>query len=62
MKFCISILSLLPLRVLYFLGDIFTYPMMYYILGYRKKIVRKNLRLSFPDKSNTERKVIEKRF
>ena len=62
MKFCISILSLLPLRVLYFLGDIFTYPLMYYILGYRKKIVRKNLRLSFPDKSNTERKVIEKRY
>ena len=62
MKFCISILSLLPLRLLYFIGDIFTYPLIYYILGYRKKIVRKNLRLSFPDKSDKERKVIEKGY
>jgi len=58
----LKILSLLPLRVLYFLGDIFTYPLLYYIVGYRKRLVRKNLRLSFPDKSDKERKAIEKRF
>lgn len=62
MKLCISILSLLPLSFLYFMGDIFTYPLIYYILGYRKKIVRKNLRQSFPDKTEAERKVIEKRY
>ncbi len=62
MKCLISILSLLPLKVLYFLGDVFTYPLMYYLVGYRKRLVRKNLRLSFPDKSDAERKAIEKRF
>ncbi len=62
MKGLISILSFLPLKVLYFLGDIFTYPLIYYIVGYRKKIVRKNLRLSFPAKSEAERKQIEKNF
>lgn len=62
MKFLISILSLLPLKALYLLGDVFTYPLMYYIVGYRKRLVRKNLRLSFPDKSDAERKAIEKRF
>ena len=62
MKALISILSFLPLKVLYFFGDIFTYPLIYYILDYRKKIVRKNLRLSFPDKTDKERKVIEKGY
>ena len=62
MKALISILSLLPLRLLYFIGDIFTYPLIYHILGYRKKIVRKNLRLSFPGKTDKERKVIEKGY
>ena len=62
MKTLIAIFSLLPLRVLYAIGDIFTYPLIYHICGYRKKIVRKNLRLSFPDKNETELKLIEKRF
>ena len=62
MKALISILSFLPLKVLYFLGDVFTYPLMYYVIRYRRKIVRKNLRLSFPDKSDKERKDIERRF
>ena len=62
MKTLFCILSLLPLKVLYALGDFFTYPLIYYIIGYRKKLVRKNLRLSFPDKTNAERKLIEKRY
>ena len=35
---------------------------MYYILGYRKKVVLNNLKLSFPEKSDEELKVISKKF
>lgn len=38
------------------------YPLMYYIARYRLKVVRKNLRNSFPDKSHDELKNIEKKF
>src|SRR5690606_17917136 len=33
-----------------------------YIVGYRKKVVRTNLKNAFPDKSDKERKQIEKRY
>ena len=62
MLYAIKLLSLLPLRVLYALGDCITYPLMYYVLRYRIKVVRKNLRLSFPEKSDHERRTIEHRF
>ena len=62
MKTLIAILSLLPLKVLYALGDVFTYPLLYYVLRYRRKVVNKNLRLSFPEKSEAERKALAKRF
>ena len=55
----IWILSLLPLRILYFLSDII-YVLLYYIIGYRKKVVRHNLKLSFPEKSSKELLIIEK--
>ncbi len=56
----IWILSVLPLRVLYFLSDII-YVLLYYIIGYRKKVVRHNLKLSFPEKSAKELLKIEKK-
>lgn len=62
MKTLIAIFSLLPLRVLYAIGDIFTYPLIYYVVGYRKKIVCKNIRLSFPQVDEAERRRIEKKF
>jgi len=34
----------------------------YYLLGYRKKVVMENLRLVFPDKTNSEIATIAKRF
>ena len=55
------LLSLLPLRVLYLFAD-FAYLVIYYLLGYRKKVVRDNLQIAFPGKTATERKRIEKRF
>lgn len=55
------VMSLLPLRVLYFFADLIFYPL-YYLVRYRRKIVRKNLTLSFPEKSSAEIEKIEKAF
>jgi KDO2-lipid IV(A) lauroyltransferase len=46
---------------LYFLSDLLFYPF-YYIVRYRRKITRKNLVESFPEKSLEEIITIEKRF
>jgi KDO2-lipid IV(A) lauroyltransferase len=53
--------ALLPFGVLYVLSDIF-YFFAYYIVGYRLKIVRKNLKNAFPDKSKAELLKLEKEF
>lgn len=55
------IISLFPMRMLYFFSDIL-YLLIYYIIGYRKKTVRENLDLVFPEKSTTEKRKIEKKF
>ena len=62
MRFLIRIFSLLPLSVLYMISDVMLYPIVYYVARYRLKVVRKNLRNSFPDKSHDELKNIEKKF
>ncbi len=56
----IWLLSILPMRVLYFISD-GIYLLLYYVIGYRKKVVRNNLILAFPEKSNEERLYIEKK-
>ena len=55
------LLSLLPWRVIYILSD-FIYLLVYYVFGYRRKIVRSNLMIAFPEKSEAELTVIEKEF
>lgn len=62
MLLLIRIFSLLPLSVLYFISDVILYPLAYYVVRYRLKVVRRNLRNSFPDKSYNELKSIEKKF
>ena len=62
MRFLIRIFSLLPLSVLYIISDVILYPLVYYVVKYRLKIVRKNLHNSFPEKTKTELKILEKRF
>ena len=57
----VKILAVLPMRVLYFLSDIF-YVLTRYIARYRRKTVRKNMRQSFPDMTEKERKQLERRF
>ena len=59
--FFLYILSLLPFAVLYFFADIF-YFLVYYVVRYRKKVVRENLRKSFPEKDNNALLSIEKKF
>lgn len=53
--------SYLPFGVLYLLSDCL-YIICYHIIGYRRKVVRNNLKNSFPLLSETERKSIEKKF
>ena len=55
------LLSLLPLRVHYIISD-FIYLVVYHLVGYRVKLVRKNLADSFPEKSETELRRIERDF
>lgn len=55
------IISILPFRLMYFLSDGF-YILLYYIIGYRKKVVTNNLKLAFPEKTNQEISLIRKRF
>ncbi|MFT2008513.1 lysophospholipid acyltransferase family protein [Pontibacter sp. 13R65] len=54
-------LSLVPLRVLYLFSD-FLYLLIYYVIGYRKKVVLQNLRNSFPEKSEQEIQKTAKAF
>ena len=55
------VVSLLPMRVLYLVSD-GIYAIIYYIIGYRRKIVMDNLRQAFPEKSEAERIRIAKKF
>ncbi len=54
-------ISLLPFNVLYMVSDI-AYFIIYRVLGYRKKVVTKNLVNSLPHKSMDEIKNIRKNF
>jgi len=55
------LLSYLPLSVLYIISD-FVFLFVYYIFGYRKKIVTTNLKNAFPEKSDKEIYTIRKEF
>ncbi|WP_169502565.1 lysophospholipid acyltransferase family protein [Pedobacter sp. SG918] len=59
--FFLGVLSLFPLSVLYILAD-GAYLLLYFVFGYRRKVVRENLLNALPDKSLNEIILIEKRF
>lgn len=59
--FALKALAILPYRALYFLSDLI-YPLLYYVIRYRRKVVHANLVNSFPDKSEKEILDIEKGF
>ena len=57
----VKIHALLPMRALYVLSDIL-YVLVYRIIRYRVKVVRKNLTNSFPEKSEAELLKLEREF
>lgn len=54
-------ISILPFPILYFISDCI-YILLYKIIGYRKKTVRYNLKLTLPHLSDKERLKIEQNF
>ncbi len=61
LSFFIYLISLLPFWVLYACSDVL-YVLLYHVVGYRKKVVRENLHNAFPEKTEKERKRIERKF
>ncbi|MFH1159692.1 MAG: hypothetical protein V1733_01925 [bacterium] len=61
LRLMIWFLMVLPFRAFYGIST-FIYLIMFYILGYRREVVRKNLTNAFPEKSRAELKQIEKAF
>jgi KDO2-lipid IV(A) lauroyltransferase len=53
--------SLLPFFIVYALSD-FLFFLVFYVLGYRRKVVSTNLKNAFPEKTDSELKTIEKRY
>ena len=54
-------ISMLPFPLLYLFSD-FVYIILYRIIGYRKKTVRANLKLTLPHLTEKELLIIEKKF
>lgn len=54
-------LSKLPIKIQLGISDLL-YLIIYYVVGYRRSIVKENLKNSFPDKSEQERTEIMKKF
>lgn len=57
----IKLLSLLPLRFLYMISSLL-YPLVFHVFAYRRATVRKNLSMSFPDRTSEEIRRIESAF
>ena len=61
LSFFLKLLSYIPFGVLYFLSD-GLFCLLYYVIRYRRRIVRKNLTESFPEKSERDILLLEKKF
>lgn len=61
LRFLLNVLACLPFGVLYGLSSV-VYVLLYYVLRYRREIVRRNLTECFPEKSPAEIRRIERRF
>lgn len=57
----VKAISYLPFPILYLFSDVL-YFIIYKVVGYRKKVVRTNLRNSFPNKTKSELLEIEKKY
>ena len=54
-------ISMLPFRILYIFSD-FVFLIVYYIIGYRKKLVKSNIALAMPYLTEKERIITERKF
>ncbi len=61
LEWLLHLMALMPFWVLYVVSDII-YILVYHVVGYRRKIVRRNIEESFPQKSKAELNRIEKDF
>ncbi|PYF76953.1 lysophospholipid acyltransferase family protein [Pedobacter nutrimenti] len=59
--FFLYCLAILPTPLLYLFSKL-SYYLLYYVVGYRRSVVRENLLLSFPEKKTEEIELIEKQF
>ena len=59
--FFFRLFSFLPLSALYLASDFFFF-LAFYVIRYRRKLVRKNLTHSFPEKAETELNAIERLY
>ena len=57
----VKVHALLPMRVLYILSDLL-YVLIYKVLKYRLRIVRRNMKASFPEKTEAELQNLEREF
>ncbi|HLV91889.1 MAG TPA: lysophospholipid acyltransferase family protein [Aequorivita sp.] len=55
------LISILPLQILYIKSTVFFF-LIYHVIGYRKKVVKDNLALVFPEKTQKERNYIAREF
>lgn len=59
--FFLKLVAKFHFRILYILSDLF-FLLVYYIMRYRKKVVMKNLKNSFPEKTEKQLKAIARKF
>jgi Kdo2-lipid IVA lauroyltransferase/acyltransferase len=59
--FFLKVMAKFPFWFIYFLSDLF-YWIVYYLVGYRKKVVVENLKNAFPEKSEIEINAISKKY
>jgi Kdo2-lipid IVA lauroyltransferase/acyltransferase len=59
--FLLRLISRLPVAVLYHISDIF-FLLSYHVVRYRRNLVKRNLRNSFPEKTKAERARIEREY
>ena len=60
-RLLVLLVAITPFWLLYRLSDL-AYLLVYKLVGYRKKVVRENLRNAFPQKTMTELSLIERKF
>ena len=55
------LISILPFWLFYRVSDL-VYILVFHVIGYRRKTVKENLELVFPEKTSAEKKLITKKF